>query len=162
MSVTVFLFLILAVGGGVFLYGHLPAGAISERLDQLFSGDSKSKGRKRAKGKRNQPQQKITKYRAVCLRCGDNPCAAAKKLEGKRALVGRFPKTPLTLCDVEVCNCTFEHHDDRRAGDDRREILKSLANDKDARFNEFKSRSGAERRRAAAKEELDKLDIGFD
>ncbi len=162
MSLTVFVFLAIAIGGGAFLYGRLPAGAVSNRIEQLFQGRGQPKGRAASRARPNRKERRVSRYRAVSLVCGENPCAAAAKLAGKRALVGQFPKTPLTLCDAAVCNCTFEHHEDRRSGEDRREILKSLANDKDARFNEFKSRSGKDRRRASRKEDRDEIDISYD
>jgi len=38
----------------------------------------------------------------LTLLCGKNPCSAAKRLEGKRALVAQFPRVPLSNCDAVI------------------------------------------------------------
>jgi hypothetical protein len=59
-------------------------------------------------------------FHAVSLKFASTACAAAKSLEGKRFLSGAAPRIPLPECDVPECKCRFVHHQDRRAGDDRR------------------------------------------
>jgi hypothetical protein len=63
---------------------------------------------------------KNTKFHAVSIRFAPNACAAAKNMEGRRFLSSAAPKIPLPECDATECKCRFKHHQDRRAGDDRR------------------------------------------
>ncbi len=53
-------------------------------------------------------------YRSTSIKCGDNPCAEARALEGQRFLLGRAPQLPLAKCDVKACTCKYIHHADRR------------------------------------------------
>ena len=179
MSLTWFILLIAGVGGGTYLYGRLPAGALSGLLEDWIDTDSRARAKrhKRNKGKKKmtkgqqhradvQVRKKLAeknKYRAISLVCGKRPCSAAKRMEGKRALVAQFPRIPLSTCDVNVCECTYQHHADRRAYKDRRNVVSSLSNDNKARFTDFKSRSGRDRRKKSSlDEELKNLDISFD
>ncbi|HUF21745.1 MAG TPA: hypothetical protein VMP00_13455 [Burkholderiales bacterium] len=59
-------------------------------------------------------------YHAVSIRPGAPACRVARDLEDQRFLSGSAPRIPLAGCDVSDCSCRFAHHDDRRAGDDRR------------------------------------------
>ena len=61
-------------------------------------------------------------YRATSIVCGENACAEAKTIDGKRFLVDDTPQLPLSLCDAERCDCKYAHHEDRRDDDggDRR------------------------------------------
>ena len=63
-----------------------------------------------------------SRFHAVSIRYGNNACAAARAMDGRRFLSGAAPKLPLPECDVAVCNCRFKHHADRRTGKDRRNI----------------------------------------
>lgn len=63
-----------------------------------------------------------TTFHAVSLRYAANACAAAKAMDGRRFLAGAAPKLPLPDCDAPECQCKFKHHDDRRTGQDRRNI----------------------------------------
>ena len=170
MSLTIFILLFGVVGGGVFLYGIVPAGAVTrvtQKIDDWAEGKTRrERGRhakkKSANKKSEEPEARCVKYRAVSLRCGEHPCEAARKIEGKRILVSDFPKMPLTLCDAGDCHCTFKHHDDRRSGADRRDVLRSLANDKDSKYQNFRSRSGRDRRHGIWKDELNNIEIHFD
>lgn len=179
MSLTGFIILIFAIGGGIFLHGRLPKGAIANLVDDWIDTDrnDKLKRHKRNKGKKKltkaqrqraevRMRKKLAeqnKYRAISIKCGKNPCSAAKRMEGKRALVAQFPKVPLSTCDAEKCECTYVHHADRRGGADRRDVVRSLSNDNIARFSSHKSRSGRDRRRNSRLDaELKALDISFD
>ena len=178
MNLTLFILLIVGIGGGAFLYGRLPASALSGLLEDWIDTDQRSRTRhKRNKGKKKmtkaqkhradvRSRKKLAeknKYRAISLVCGKNPCSAAKRVEGKRALVAQFPRIPLSTCDVTVCECTYEHHADRRAHRDRRDVVASLSNDNNTSFNDFKSRSGRDRRKNTSRdEELKNMDISFD
>lgn len=62
-----------------------------------------------------------TKFHAVSLRFPASACEAAKAMEGRRFLSTAAPRLPLPDCDSLNCKCRFAHHEDRRAGDDRRE-----------------------------------------
>ena len=65
-------------------------------------------------------------FRAVSIQCGEDACQSARKLEGRRGFPNQLPRLPLSQCDAEVCTCSFRQHDDRRAGDDRRNVYGSL------------------------------------
>lgn len=57
------------------------------------------------------------RYHAVSVVCGPEACTAAKQLESVRALSVDAPRLPLANCDSPgTCQCTYLHHDDRRAG----------------------------------------------
>jgi len=80
-------------------------------------------------------------FRAVSIKCGTDCCQAAKKLEGKRGFPSQIPRLPLSQCKAETCSCTYVQHRDRRAGDDRRELMAGLSaslqnsNDRRARYD---------------------------
>lgn len=61
-----------------------------------------------------------SKFHAVSIKFLGGACEAVKKLEGKRFLSSAAPTLPLPDCDVDACKCRFIHHQDRRAGEDRR------------------------------------------
>ena len=62
-----------------------------------------------------------TEFHAVSLNFRSSACSAAKSLKGKRFLSNAAPRIPLADCDVLECECRFVHHQDRRAGDERRD-----------------------------------------
>lgn len=85
--------------------------------------------RKRAAGEsaRSAPRPAYTKpadttFHAVSLRFAGDACDAAKAMEGRRFLAGAAPRLPLPECDAAECKCRFRHHEDRRAGQDRRNV----------------------------------------
>lgn len=59
-------------------------------------------------------------YHAVSIKFPTNACEAAKAMSGRRFLSNAAPRLPLPDCDSLECRCRFLHHDDRRAGRDRR------------------------------------------
>lgn len=59
-------------------------------------------------------------FHAVSIQPGVDACSAARALAGQRFLSIDAPQVPLPDCDQSECGCWFMHHDDRRAGDDRR------------------------------------------
>ena len=59
-------------------------------------------------------------YHAVAIKYSENACDAAKAMTGRRFLANAAPRLPLPECDSLDCRCQFAHHDDRRAGRDRR------------------------------------------
>jgi hypothetical protein len=61
-----------------------------------------------------------TQFHAVSIRFSGQACGPAKDMIGRRFLATAAPKLPLPDCDVLDCECRFTHHDDRRAGRDRR------------------------------------------
>lgn len=61
-----------------------------------------------------------SKYHAVTIRYAAKACSAAKDLEGHRFLATAAPRLPLPGCDLDHCECRFQHYDDRRSGRDRR------------------------------------------
>ena len=61
-----------------------------------------------------------SKYHAVSVKPGAYACSAANQIAGQRFLASEAPTLPLPDCDAAECDCHFIHHDDRRAGKDRR------------------------------------------
>lgn len=59
-------------------------------------------------------------FHAVSIRFNADACLHAKALQGRRFLATEAPQLPLMNCDAPSCNCHFMHHEDRRAGKDRR------------------------------------------
>jgi hypothetical protein len=61
-----------------------------------------------------------TEFHSVSIRLSKNACAAAEDLSGQRFLATKAPMLPLPGCDADECTCRFEHHEDRRSGENRR------------------------------------------
>lgn len=59
-------------------------------------------------------------YHAVSIRYRMNACEAAKQLTDRRFLSNEAPKLPLPGCTAASCHCGYEHHEDRRDGEERR------------------------------------------
>ena len=76
---------------------------------------------------RSKVAHKATEYHAVSIRVPGAACDAAKALKGQRFLSSEAPLLPLADCDAAECSCTFAHHADRRAGDDRRGLYGGVA-----------------------------------
>lgn len=64
--------------------------------------------------------KKSARYHAVSVKPGAYACSAANNIAGQRFLAAEAPSLPLPDCDAAKCECHFIHHDDRRAGKDRR------------------------------------------
>jgi len=64
------------------------------------------------------PAETVTAgYRGVRIRAnGDQCCQFVRTLADERFLMDEAPMLPLSLCDAEVCQCSYERFDDRRAG----------------------------------------------
>lgn len=80
------------------------------------SRENKPKNRRRSVA----DPRATSKFHAVSIKFVGSACEAVRKLEGKRFLSGAAPTLPLPDCDVDACKCRFIHHQDRRAGEDRR------------------------------------------
>ncbi len=61
------------------------------------------------------------RYHAVSVQCGPACAATSLTLEGRRFLSAEAPVLPQPTCSPANCQCRYVHHDDRRAGFDRRE-----------------------------------------
>ena len=73
------------------------------------------------KDRRTSPALKDrSKYHAVSIKPGAYACMAANEIAGQRFLASEAPTLPLPACDAAECDCHFIHHNDRRAGKDRR------------------------------------------
>ena len=59
-------------------------------------------------------------YHAVSIKPGAYACSMANDIAGQRFLATEAPQIPLPGCQSSNCECHFVHHDDRRAGKDRR------------------------------------------
>ena len=68
------------------------------------------------------------RFHAVSVVCGEGACVAALQLHGVRVLSADAPRLPLANCESPgTCQCTYHHHQDRRAGPRRARELGQLA-----------------------------------
>ena len=65
-------------------------------------------------------KKSATTFHAVSIKYEPTACSAAKSLDGKRFLSDAAPRVPLAECDVLDCQCRFEHYEDRRDREERR------------------------------------------
>ncbi|MGI9233968.1 MAG: hypothetical protein ACR2RD_10095 [Woeseiaceae bacterium] len=74
-----------------------------------------NKGRSGAKAPREPQQAKNQGYRGVKV-CADTEscCQMVRTITDERFLLEEAPMLPLSLCDAQVCNCTYERFNDRR------------------------------------------------
>jgi hypothetical protein len=57
------------------------------------------------------------RYHCVTVNPGKQACPAVVAVHGVRLLSAEAPRLPLSDCTLSAdCQCTFRHHDDRRAG----------------------------------------------
>ena len=60
-------------------------------------------------------------FKCVVIKAGAHPCKNARDYQTKPILANDAPKLPLQGCNAITCQCSFERHDDRRTGADRRD-----------------------------------------
>ena len=75
---------------------------------------------KRATASRPTRTGSASTFHAVSINFESTACSAAKSLDGKRFLSDAAPRVPLAECDVLDCQCRFEHYEDRRDREERR------------------------------------------
>ena len=64
------------------------------------------------------------RWHAVSVKPGEGACSAAVSGKNRRWLSREAPLLPLPGCTrPDTCKCTYNHHDDRRAGSRRAEGL---------------------------------------
>ncbi len=60
-------------------------------------------------------QENRARYHAVAVKSSDIACSASRQLKSHVFLSAEAPQIPLTECSsAEICDCTYEHYDDRR------------------------------------------------
>ena len=73
--------------------------------------------------KKSEPED-TTKYHAVVIRPGREPCEPVVARSGDRVLSAEAPLLPLKDCDrPERCSCRYQHYEDRRRGPRRGEEI---------------------------------------
>ena len=72
----------------------------------------------------------VNPYHAVSVRLGSDCCTEAAQLQDMRFLSTEAPHLPLAGCSSVTCGCVYQHHDDRRSGDDRREKVEIVVRDR--------------------------------
>ena len=72
----------------------------------------------------------VNPYHAVSVRAGPDCCTAAALLQDERFLSAEAPTLPLEGCSSVTCGCVYQHHDDRRCGEDRREKVAIVMRDR--------------------------------
>ena len=60
-------------------------------------------------------------FKSVTIRLCVHPCKNARELQTKPLLAKDAPTLPLLGCNAITCKCSFERHEDRRTGSDRRD-----------------------------------------
>ncbi len=85
------------------------ASALLKRAKAMF-------GREEAEQPVAVPRKPLNLHHAVSILPGSRPCAAARKLRGKRFLSRQAPTLPLPECSRSDCECRYQHHGDRRDG----------------------------------------------
>ena len=61
-------------------------------------------------------------FKCVVFNAGDNSCKSALNYQTKPILLSKAPELPLKGCDAEKCTCALLQHEDRRTGNDRRDM----------------------------------------
>lgn len=60
-------------------------------------------------------------FKCVMIKLCTHPCKNARDYQTKPILAKDAPTLPLPGCNAITCKCSFERHDDRRMGTDRRD-----------------------------------------
>ncbi len=60
-------------------------------------------------------------FKCVTIRPCTHPCKSARDMQAKPILAKDAPTLPLQSCNAITCKCSFERHEDRRMGTDRRD-----------------------------------------
>jgi hypothetical protein len=60
-------------------------------------------------------------FKCVTIKLCAHPCKNARELQTKPLLAKDAPTLPLLGCNAITCKCSFERHEDRRTGSDRRD-----------------------------------------
>ena len=60
-------------------------------------------------------------FKCVTIRLCAHPCKNAREIQTKPLLAKDAPSLPLLGCNAITCKCSFERHEDRRTGEDRRD-----------------------------------------
>jgi hypothetical protein len=92
-----------------------------------------------------------SQFRCVIFSPGNHACKSALAYQTKPILIDSAPELPLRSCDAEKCGCSLLQFDDRRTGNDRRdmEVL-----DEKRRLAYANKRMLKDRRRASIREFL--------
>jgi hypothetical protein len=101
-----------AVVGSMWMFRNL-----QPQIDGVESALFSIRGLSRAKERDSAGAE----FRAVSIRTCKDACEAAKALSGKRFLTHKPPFLPLADCDQSMCQCRYQHHEDRREEEDRRD-----------------------------------------
>lgn len=96
---------------------------------------------------RRQPNQ----FASVSLQCGENACAAAAAVAGKRILLDEAPDLPLGNCPAGSCDCHYFRYGDRRNLLMNRRSGNALNGDASDRPGKQNRRRGNDRRRIRSK-----------
>jgi len=89
-----------------------------------------------------------SRYAGLVFEAEEHCCAAAAKMDRRRFLIAEAPKVPLATCsDPALCHCKYRSVDDRRDGDDRREVVGALSREMPIGDERSNRRAGKERRK---------------
>jgi hypothetical protein len=62
-----------------------------------------------------------SQFKCVVIKLCAHPCKKAREFQSKPILANDAPSLPMQGCNAITCKCSFERHDDRRIGVDRRD-----------------------------------------
>jgi hypothetical protein len=74
-------------------------------------------------------------YKCVVFSAGEHSCKSALAYQTKPILLSGAPKLPLKGCNAEKCTCSLLQSNDRRTGNDRRDLEALDKNRKSAYAN---------------------------
>lgn len=92
-----------------------------------------------------------SQFKCVLFSAGDDSCKSALGYQTKPILISNAPELPLKGCNAKNCTCSLLQHDDRRTGNDRRDME---ALDKRRKSAYADKRLLKDRRRASIREFL--------
>jgi len=70
----------------------------------------------------DKPRHARNTFHAVSVQHAVKACDGARRLQSMRYLSRDAPQLPLAECKAARCECRYIHHEDRRCGEDRRDI----------------------------------------
>lgn len=63
------------------------------------------------------------RFHAVAIHAPVSACPEVRMLTSKKYLAKEAPRLPLDNCTAPYCQCRYDHYDDRRDEENRREVI---------------------------------------
>ncbi|MDH3514788.1 MAG: hypothetical protein OEM83_07970 [Gammaproteobacteria bacterium] len=100
--------------------------------------------RQRSAAPTGAPPAPSNRFHAVTIHIRADACPAVRVFASTKFLAKEAPRLPLENCTAPVCKCRYEHYDDRRTEEDRRESADA------AKYEGEQKRTRKDRRRSRA------------